>query len=180
MTTPSNGARTLVFSSASCVTRTRARAETIAASTDFMRAADTSDVGFRRGERGGGGDALFRQLTLPLHLPDVLGVSGGRLGDLCLGFGDRGFGRHQLRVQIGVLDLRDDLPAPHSRAFFEVQGLQPPAGLDADVAAAPRHDVAGRHQHGHRRRAAAAGHGDLRGPHDLDLGRALLVVVLAR
>ena len=42
ITTPSNGARTLVFSSASSVTRTRARAEAIAASADFTRAAETA------------------------------------------------------------------------------------------------------------------------------------------
>src|SRR5438067_1085551 len=39
ITTPSNGARTLVFSSASSATFTRARAEAIAASADFTRAA---------------------------------------------------------------------------------------------------------------------------------------------
>jgi hypothetical protein len=42
ITTPSNGARTLVFSSASSATRTRARADAIAASADLTRAADTA------------------------------------------------------------------------------------------------------------------------------------------
>ena len=42
ITTPSNGARTFVFSSASSVTLTRARAETMAASAVFTRAAETA------------------------------------------------------------------------------------------------------------------------------------------
>ena len=42
MTTPSNGARTFVFSSASSVTRTRACDDAIAASADLTRAAETA------------------------------------------------------------------------------------------------------------------------------------------
>ena len=53
MTTPSNGARTFVFSSASSVTRTRARADAIAASADFTRAADTARRRFGARQRRG-------------------------------------------------------------------------------------------------------------------------------
>ena len=42
MTTPSNGARTFVFSSASSAIFTRARADAIAASPALTRAADTA------------------------------------------------------------------------------------------------------------------------------------------
>ena len=42
ITTPSNGARTFAFSIASSVTRTRARADAMAASADFTRAAETA------------------------------------------------------------------------------------------------------------------------------------------
>ena len=42
MTTPSNGARTFVFSSASSATFTRARDDAMPASADFTRAADTA------------------------------------------------------------------------------------------------------------------------------------------
>ncbi len=74
-------------------------------------------------------------------------VGGGSLHELRLGLGDAGARRRELRLQIGMLDRGDDLTAPGPGALLERERLQPAANLDADIAAAARHHVAGGDEH---------------------------------
>ena len=78
-----------------------------------------------------------------------------------------------------MFDPRNHLAAAHARAFLELQSAQPPARLDADVAAAARDDVAGGDENRNGRRTAGRRHHG-RGVRDVDLRRPAFVHVLAR
>ena len=109
ITTPSNGERTLVFSSASSATLTRARAEAIAASAAFTRAADTCAADF--------GAVSVAVVVMPSlvsarwrsSVAHVLVARRRRLRELRFGFGDGAARRLELRVDVGVLDLGNHL-----------------------------------------------------------------------
>jgi hypothetical protein len=158
ITTPSNGARTFAFSIASSVTRTRARADAMAASADFTRAGGHRRRGFGGGQRRGGGDAILHQRALPLQVAQVLVPRRDRLPELRLAFRDGAPRRLELRVDIRVLDLGNHLALAHAGPLFEPEARQPAAHLDADVAAATRDHVAARHQYRQRRRTARRRH----------------------
>ena len=108
MTTPSNGARTLVFFERflrhAHPAPTSRRNDRQPSATSYARDRHVRRGGFATVSAAVVCVCPLSAMTLTLHLPDVLGVSGGGLGDLCLGLGDCGFSRHQLRVQVGVLD----------------------------------------------------------------------------
>ena len=158
ITTPSNGARTFAFSIASSVTRTRARADAMAASADFTRAADTAAEDFGGRQRRGGGDAILHQRALPIQVAEILVARRDRLTELRLAFRDGAPRRLELRVDIRVLDLGNHLALAHAGPLFEPETRQPAAHLDADVAAATRDHVAARHEHRQRRRTARRRH----------------------
>ena len=156
------------------MTRTRAWADAIAASADFTRAADTAAADSRAGERRVGRDAVLHQPALAIEIADVLVARRDRLAELRLGLGHRAPRRLELRVDVGVLDLGDDLALAHARAFFEPDAREPPADLHADVAAVARDDVAGGDEDGEIGRAAGGGD-HLVDARDLHFGRAPLV-----
>ena len=154
MTTPSNGARTLVFSIASSMTRMRARAETMAASALLTRAADTCDVASAPVSAA----AVVMPSRASARWRSSCRRSSSRVRD------DSGRAAFRLRpprratrraARRGRRARCGRSPGRRERgAFLEPERLQPAAGLHADIAAPARDDVAGGHEHRYRRRAA--------------------------
>ena len=131
-------------------------------------------------QRSRGRDAILRQRTLPFELLHIVVVGRRRLRELGLRFGHGGCRRGQLRVEIRVLDAGNHLAATHVRAFLKTERLQPPARLDAHVAAATGDDVSGGDEDGNGGRTAVGGRRNLRGAGDFDFGGSGPIVILAR
>ncbi len=169
-----------MFSSASSITRTRAVALAIAASADLTRASDTS--------RTDSAPVSAAVVVMPSFIsarcrssgPRVLAAGGDGLHALRLRLGDGAPRRLELRVDVGVLDLRDDLALADARPFLDPEHRDPAAHLDADIAAVPRHHVAGGDEDRQRLGLTRCRGGHLRHPHHVDFRRPLLVPPVAR
>ena len=181
MTTPSNGARTLVFSSASSVTRTRARADAMAASADFDPRRRHRGRRLGGGQRGVGRDAVLRRARAAVR---AFRTSSSRAAIACTSCASASATARRDASSCASMSAcsisRDDLALAHARALFERQPRQPAAGLHADVAAVARDDVAGRDEHRQRRSSRRRAATDLRRARDVDFRRPPLGDVRAR
>ena len=131
-------------------------------------------------EDGSGGASDGNTVAaLGISVLDGLGPQGDGLHALGFRLGDGALRRLELGVDVGVLDFRDDLSLAHAGAFLDPERRNPAAHLHADVAAVPRDDVAGGHEHWQGGRAARR-RDHLRRVGDVHLRRAPLGDIRAR
>ena len=181
MTTPSNGARTLVFSSASSVTRTRARAETMAASADLHARRRHGGGRLRRGQRRIGRDAVLHQARAaargcdcPRRATAIACASCASASATARRDASSWASMSACSISAITSPLRTRVPSS------KLSAREAAAGLHADVAAVPRHHVTGGDEHrqiGSSRRRRST---DLRRARDLDFGRAAARSTYAR
>jgi len=126
-----------------------------------------------RGQRRVGRNPLLRERALPFDVSDILITLRGVLDERGVRFGHGPARRLELRLDVRVLELRDDRAFPDPGALFEAERQDSATRLHANLAAVPRDDITARYEYRERDRTARRCH-DLGRPCHVDLRGAAL------